>query len=79
MMMGIKKELTSGADISDDPGTMTGGVLKTKPDEDKEEGFEDNTKNTAEVDKDETDEEDMVKQDETLFNREEVPEARTES
>jgi hypothetical protein len=52
---GIKKELNSGVDISDDPGTMAGGVLKTKPD--KEEGFEDTTKDTAEVDKD------MVKQD----------------
>jgi hypothetical protein len=60
----MKKELNSGADIPDDIGTMTGGVLKTKP-EDKEEGFEDTTKDTAEVDKD-TDEEDMVKQDEAL-------------
>jgi hypothetical protein len=34
---------------------------------------------TVKVDKDETDKEDMVKQDEALFNREEVPEARTES
>ena len=36
---GIKKELTSGADITDDPGTKTGGVLETKPDEDKDETF----------------------------------------
>jgi hypothetical protein len=43
----IKKELISGADTTDDPGTKTGGVLKTKPDEDKEEGFED----AIEVDK----------------------------
>ena len=35
---GIKKELNSGADITDDPGTKTGGVLKTKLDENKEEG-----------------------------------------
>jgi hypothetical protein len=76
---GIKKELISGADITDDPGTKTGGVLKTKPDEDKKEGFEDTTEDTFEVDKDETDEENMVEQDEALFNREEVPEARTES
>ena len=47
--------------------------MKTKPDEDKEEGFEDATEDTAEVDKD------MVKQDKTLFNREDVPEARTGS
>jgi hypothetical protein len=49
--------------------------LETKPDEDmgeegirehraKGEGFEDATEDTAEADKDETDEEDMVKQDE---------------
>ena len=35
---GIKKELTSGADITDDPEKKTGGVLKTKLDENKEEG-----------------------------------------
>jgi hypothetical protein len=45
--------------------------LETKPDVDKEEGFEDTTKDTAEVDKD------TVKQKKALFNREEVPEART--
>jgi hypothetical protein len=46
-------------------------VLETKPDVDKEEGFEDTTKDTAEVDTD------MVKQDKVFFNREEVSEART--
>jgi hypothetical protein len=70
---GIKKELNSGSGISDDPGTMLGGVLETKPDVDKEEGFEVTTKDTAEVDKD------MVKQDKAFFNREEVPETRTGS
>jgi hypothetical protein len=70
---GIKKKLNSGADISDDPGTMIGGVLETKPDIDNEEGLEDTTKDTAEVDKD------MVKQDKALFKREEVSEARTGS
>jgi hypothetical protein len=50
---------------------MLGGVLETKPDVEKEEGFEDTTKDTAEVDKD------MVKQNKAFFNREEVPEART--
>ena len=45
----IKKELTSDADITDDPGTMTGGVLRTQPDDDKEEGFEDNNRDNAEV------------------------------
>jgi hypothetical protein len=35
---GIKKELNSGADITDDPGTKTVGVLKIKLDENKEEG-----------------------------------------
>jgi hypothetical protein len=68
---GIKKELYSGADISDDPVKMIRGVLKTKPDVDKEEGFEDTTKDTDEVDKN------MVKQDKAFFNREAVPEART--
>jgi hypothetical protein len=34
---------------------------------------------TVEVDKDETDEEDMTKKDEALFNRENAPEVRTES
>jgi hypothetical protein len=34
---------------------------------------------TVEMEKDETDEEDMVKQDEALFNREKVSEVRTES
>jgi hypothetical protein len=71
---GIKQKLNSGFDISDDPGTMFVGVCReTKPDVDKEEGFEDTTKDTAEVDKD------MVKQDKAFFNREEVPEARTGS
>jgi cell division protein FtsN len=68
---GIKKELNSGFDISDDPGTMSGRVLETKPEVDKEEGFEDTTKDTDEVDKD------AVKQNKDFFNREEVPEART--
>ena len=66
---GIKKELNSGSDISDDPGTMLGRVWEAKSDVDKEEGFKD----TDEMDKD------MVKQDKALFNREKVPEARTES
>jgi hypothetical protein len=70
---GIKKELNSGSDISDDPGTRLGRVWETNPDVDREEGFEGTTKDTAEVDTD------MVKQDKTLLNREEVPEARTES
>jgi hypothetical protein len=70
---GIEKELNSGCGISDDPGTMLGRVWEAKPDVDKEKGFEDTTKDTAEMDKD------MVKQDKALFNREKVPEARTES
>jgi hypothetical protein len=64
--------------------------LETKPDEDmdeeglrehrvKWEGFEDATEDTAEADKDGTNKEDTVKQDEALFNREGVPEARTQS
>ena len=65
---GIKKERNSGSGISDDPGTMLGRVWEAKSIVDKE-GFED----TAEMDKD------MVKQDKALFNREKVPEARTES
>jgi hypothetical protein len=47
---GIKKERTSGADITDDPGTQTGGLLKTKLDENKEEGFEDTTEDTVKQD-----------------------------
>jgi hypothetical protein len=65
--------------------------IKSKDDETKEEAKakvnagiktenqEGALEDTVEVDKDETDEEDMVKTDEVLFNREEVPEARTES
>jgi hypothetical protein len=49
---GIKKEPNSGSDIPDDSGTMPGRVLETKPEVDKEEGFEDTTKDTAEVDED---------------------------
>jgi hypothetical protein len=45
---GIKKELNSGLDISDDPGTVSVRVLETRPEVDKEEG----SKDTAEVDKD---------------------------
>jgi hypothetical protein len=65
----IKKEPNSGSGILDDPGTMLGRVWEAKSDVDKDEGFKD----TDEMDKD------MVKQDKALFNREKVPEARTES
>jgi hypothetical protein len=53
-------------DITDATGTKTEiqeGVLE----------------DTVEVDKDETDEEYMMKQDEALFNRENVPDVRTDS
>jgi hypothetical protein len=64
---GIKKERNSGPDISKDPGTMSGRVLETRPEVDKEEGFED----TSEVNRD------TVKQNKAFVNREEVLEART--
>jgi hypothetical protein len=65
------RELNSDPDIPDDPRTMSGRVLETRPEVDKEEGFEDTTEDTTKEYKD------TVKQNKAFFNREEVPEART--